>query len=186
MLPIMLDIARAPVLVVGNGALAIRRLTALEEAGAKAISVFAPEPEDALVKRAGARLRKGLPGKDALAQARLVFLAGVAPDLAAEIVAVARRLQVLVNVEDVAELCDFYMPALVRRGDLSIAVSTAGRSPGLAKRIRGHIGGMFGKEWEERLAQLSAERERWRSEGLSGHEVAERTDRVIDENGWLK
>jgi precorrin-2 dehydrogenase / sirohydrochlorin ferrochelatase len=68
----------------------------------------------------------------------------------------AQRRGVLCNVVDVPEYCDFFYPAVVRRGDLQIAISTAGQSPSLAQRIRQQLERQFGEgyaEWVEQLGQ---------------------------------
>src|SRR5204863_181047 len=62
-----------------------------------------------------------------------------------------RRRGVLVNVMDDPARCDFAAPAVVRRGDLTIAVSTSGRSPALARRLREELEHRFGDEWAEIL-----------------------------------
>jgi len=59
----------------------------------------------------------------------------------------ARNAGALVNIEDAKPLCDFHVPSLVRRGDLVMTVSTAGRSPGLARRLRRHLEKLFGDEF---------------------------------------
>src|SRR4051812_21147111 len=61
----------------------------------------------------------------------------------------ARARGVLVNVMDDVPNCDFAAPAIVRRGDLVIAISTGGKSPALAKRLREEMSQRFGPEWEE-------------------------------------
>ena len=91
----------------------------------------------------------------------------------------------LVNVEDVTPLCDFHSVAEIRRGDLLLTVSTGGRSPGLAARIRGRLADEFGAEWADRLAEIGALRDRWRQEGRSLAELGERTNAAIDAAGWL-
>jgi len=68
----------------------------------------------------------------------------------------AQRRGVLCNVVDVPEYCDFFYPAVVRRGDLQIAVSTAGQSPSLAQKIRQQLERQFGAgyaEWVEQLGE---------------------------------
>jgi len=68
----------------------------------------------------------------------------------------AQRRGVLCNVVDVPEYCDFFYPAVVRRGDLQIAISTAGQSPSLAQRIRRQLEEQFGAayaDWVERLGE---------------------------------
>jgi precorrin-2 dehydrogenase/sirohydrochlorin ferrochelatase len=72
----------------------------------------------------------------------------------------ARRLGVLCNVVDVPHLCDFYYPAVVRRGSLQIAISTSGESPALAQRLRKELEVQFGPEyeqWVEAIGDLRSE-----------------------------
>jgi precorrin-2 dehydrogenase/sirohydrochlorin ferrochelatase len=66
----------------------------------------------------------------------------------------ARDRGVLVNVMDDVRNCDFAAPAVVRRGDLVLAISTGGRSPALARRLREDLEGRFGAEWAEVLEVL--------------------------------
>jgi len=70
----------------------------------------------------------------------------------------ARRQKVLCNVVDVPDLCDFYYPSVVRRGDLQIAVSTAGNSPSLAQKIRQQLEKQFGPAYAEWVAELGETR----------------------------
>jgi precorrin-2 dehydrogenase/sirohydrochlorin ferrochelatase len=70
----------------------------------------------------------------------------------------ARSRGVLCNVVDVPDLCDFYYPSVVRRGDLQIAVSTAGKSPSLAQRIRQQLEKQFGPAYETWVAELGETR----------------------------
>lgn len=76
-----------------------------------------------------------------------------------EIYAEARSRGVLCNAVDEPERCDFYFPAVVRRGELQIAISTGGLSPALAQRLRKELEQQFGPEWEEWVAQLGRTRE---------------------------
>ena len=70
----------------------------------------------------------------------------------------AQRRGVLCNVVDVPHLCDFFYPAVVRRGDLQIAVSTAGQSPSLAQQIRQQLEKQFGPGYAEWVADLGETR----------------------------
>jgi len=65
---------------------------------------------------------------------------------------------VLCNVVDVPELCDFFYPAVVKRGDLQIAISTAGQSPSLAQKLRQQLERQFGPGYAEWVAQLGETR----------------------------
>ncbi len=70
----------------------------------------------------------------------------------------AQRRGVLCNVVDVPDLCDFFYPAVVRRGDLQIAVSTAGQSPSLAQKIRQQLEKQFGPGYAAWVAELGETR----------------------------
>jgi siroheme synthase-like protein len=72
----------------------------------------------------------------------------------------AERRTMLVNVVDVPPLCNFILPAIVRSGPLAIAISTAGASPALAKRMKREIGAAFGEPYA-RLAELLNESRGW-------------------------
>lgn len=70
----------------------------------------------------------------------------------------AQRRGVLCNVVDVPDLCDFFYPAVVRRGDLQIAISTAGQSPSLAQKIRQQLEKQFGPGYAAWVAELGVTR----------------------------
>lgn len=168
MFPIVINPGRMRIAVVGDGAAAARRVGALEAAGAGHVTHFA-----------------GVPDAAALKDIRLLLIAGPADDKAAPLVALARAMGILVNVEDRKDWCDFHLPAVTRRGDLVIAVSTNGRSPGLARRIRRHIDGLFGPEWRTRLDEMARRRGEWRQVGVKPRALARLTDAFIDRQRWL-
>ena len=89
----------------------------------------------------------------------LVIAATGSPALHDEIYAEARSRGLLCNAVDEPERCDFYFPAVVRRGELQIAISTGGLSPALAQRLRKDLEQQFGPEWEEWVAQLGRTRD---------------------------
>ena len=70
----------------------------------------------------------------------------------------AQAKRVLCNVVDVPDLCDFYYPSVVRRGDLQIAVSTAGQSPSLAQKVRQQLEKQFGPGYAAWVAELGETR----------------------------
>jgi precorrin-2 dehydrogenase/sirohydrochlorin ferrochelatase len=70
----------------------------------------------------------------------------------------AQQRPVLCNVVDVPEYCDFFYPAVVRRGDLQIAISTAGQSPSLAQKLRQQLERQFGPEYAAWVEQLGETR----------------------------
>ena len=126
-----------------------------------------------------------VPATTDLAGLDILFVAGLEESASREAYANAKASGVLVNVEDAPKLCDFHVPAQIRRGELLITVSTAGRSPGLAARVRETLGEMFGPEWGAHVDEVAISRARWRALGLAPEEVAQRTRDLIDSKGWL-
>ncbi len=185
MLPISIDLALIRVILVGGGAAAARRLALLEEAGADALEIYAPCPEPALALAAGARLRRRLPLPTEIAGAQLVFLAGVPEPVAGEIRRTAQAARVLINVEDDRRHSDFHSAAVIRRGDLTVAISTNGKSPGLAALIRRMLEHRLGSEWKIRLDQLAALRQGWRAAGADPAAIGRWTQEWVDRRGWL-
>jgi precorrin-2 dehydrogenase/sirohydrochlorin ferrochelatase len=185
MLPITVDVARVRVVLVGEGDAARRRLALLDGAGAQRLEVYAARPSPDLVAAAGARLRWRLPQTEEIARAQLMFLAGVDEPATAQLQQIALAAGVLLNVEDDIARSDFHSPAVVRRGDLTVAISTGGTSPGLAAAIRREIDEHFGPEWAARLERIAALRTRWRAGGADAAAVARRTASWLDRQGGI-
>jgi len=95
---------------------------------------------------------------DDLDGAFLVVVATSSRNLNERVYHEAQSRGVLCNVVDVPDLCDFFYPAVVRRGDLQIAVSTAGQSPSLAQQIRRQLEKQFGPGYAEWIAELGETR----------------------------
>jgi precorrin-2 dehydrogenase/sirohydrochlorin ferrochelatase len=185
MIPIVLDPCMTSLALIGRAAPARRRLELLLMGGADAIAVFSDAPSAELAELAAHRLRRRLPEVSELAGLDVVWIVDLPLAEARPLVAASRAAGALVNLEDVSESCDFHNPAIVRRGDLLLTVSTGGRSPGLAARIRRQLERSFGPEWALRLAQVSARRTAWRRRARPLAEFARLTDAMIDRRGWL-
>jgi precorrin-2 dehydrogenase/sirohydrochlorin ferrochelatase len=185
MLPIVLDAARLRIALFGEGARASRRLALLREAGARDVAVFAQTPDAGLVEAAGGTLRIADPAGVDLAAFDLVYAADLAPADAVALAARARAAGRLVNVEDVKDLCDFHTPAVVRRGALTLTVSTGGLAPGLAGVLAAYLGRVFGTVWSIRLGLLETKRRTWRRRGLTHGEIRDALGCEIERNGWL-
>lgn len=185
MYPLTLDVAKLPVALAGGGPALCRRLAGLDAARAAHVTVFAEAPDAALADAAGPRLVQRLPTAADLVGVRLLLVAGLDDGAAAALAGLARAMGVLVNVEDRKPWCDVHVPAVVRRGDLTLTVSTNGRSPGLAKRIRRYLERLFGPEWATRVDDVAARRTAWRSEGADMATVGNRTDALIARRRWL-
>jgi precorrin-2 dehydrogenase / sirohydrochlorin ferrochelatase len=185
MIAIALDPSALPVAVAGRGPAALRRYLALRSAGASNLLLFSDQPDPDLAAAAGNNLCPRLPTKSDLATLRALWITGLPADRAAELTALARAAQTLVNVEDQPALCDFHNVAEIRRGDLLLTVSTAGASPGLAARIRARLAADYGPEWADRLALVRDHRSAWRRAGRQPAEVTALTDALLHANGWL-
>lgn len=185
MLPILLDLASLHVVLVGEGEAAEKRLALLDEAGAARLEVYSSAPSAAFERQAGKRLKGKRPTDDVLTGAHIVFLAGLGDRESIALAGKAREAGRLVNTEDVKPLCDFHVPSILRRGDLVISVSTGGKSPGLARRLRRHLEGLFGPEWAGRLDEVGRQRRVWRAQGLELAEIGRKVDAYIEEKGWL-
>jgi precorrin-2 dehydrogenase/sirohydrochlorin ferrochelatase len=186
MIPLTVDPKRVRLALAGRGRAAERRLELLLEAGADDLAVFSDAPSAALAVAAGARLRCRLPASGDLMRVALLWIADMPIAEAATLARAARAAGCLVNVEDVTPLCDFHNPAQLRRGDLLLTVSTGGRSPGLAARIRAELARAFGPEWGGRLNRIATERAAWRRSGRTIDELARLTDAAIDARAWFR
>jgi len=159
--PIFLKLSKRHCLVVGAGKIAEEKIEGLLSAGAE-IYVVAPKATPriralAQDKRINWQCR-AFRASD-LKKAFVVVAATSSPGLHEKIYREARRQKVLCNVVDDPVHCDFYYGSVVRRGALQIAISTSGKSPALAQRIRKIIEQQFGPEYEEWLAALGEARE---------------------------
>lgn len=148
--PVFLELSGRLAVVVGSDAVRAGRVEALLDAGAR-VTVVAEGPASRLdhLERLGAAVqrRSFLPGD--LAGAFLCVAASDDPSVRSSIASEARARGVLVNVMDDVPHCDFAAPAVVRRGDLQIAIGTGGRSPALARRLREELSERYGPEWTE-------------------------------------
>jgi len=158
--PMFLKLAGRQCLVVGAGNVGEPKIAGLLDTGAR-IRVVAldasPGVRDwARAGRIELDLRVFSP--DDLNGAFLAVVATSSRSLNERVYHEAQRRGVLCNVVDVPDLCDFFYPAVVRRGALQIAVSTAGQSPSLAQQIRQQLEKQFGPGYSEWVAELGETR----------------------------
>ena len=107
-------------------------------------------------------------------------------DLNAAIFREAGQRNILCNVVDDPEYCDFYYPAVVRRGDLQLAISTNGQSPALAQRIRRELEIQFGPEYGEWLEQLGTIRQQLFASKIDPEERRQSAARTGQPRGFQK
>ncbi len=185
LLPLAFDLGAARVGIVGRGRQAINRLRLVTEAGVRDIAVWSDAPSPALAEAAGRWLRPHLPSPGEIAGVKLLLVGDLPEAEATPLAVTARRIGVLVNVEDITRLCDVHVPAIVRRGDLTLTVSTRGAAPGLAARIRRDLADRYGPEWEQRVAEVAALRADLRGRGLPPERVASAIAAFVSSRGWL-
>lgn len=158
--PMFMKLEGRQCLVVGAGKVGEPKIGGLLETGAR-IRVVALDASPGVREwaRAGKiELELRAFTNDDLHRAFLAVVATSSRTLNERIYHETQRLGVLCNVVDVPNLCDFYYPSIVRRGDLQIAVSTAGQSPSLAQKIRQQLEKQFGPGYAAWVAELGETR----------------------------
>lgn len=143
--PIYLEMSGRRAVVIGAGAVAARKVQALVEAGARVTVVaehFPAGVEETFVQM-GVETVVSRYHKDFLVAATLVIAATNNTELNRRIFADCQELEILCNVVDQPECCDFFVPAVVKRGDLQIAIGTDGNCPAYAGHIRRKLEEMF-------------------------------------------
>jgi precorrin-2 dehydrogenase/sirohydrochlorin ferrochelatase len=158
--PMFMKLAGKQCLVVGAGKVGEPKIGGLIDTGAR-IHVVAITASDQVREWAGAgkvelELRPFSPSD--LDGKFLAVVATASRSLNELVYREAQQRGVLCNVVDVPELCDFFYPAVVRRGDLQIAISTGGQSPSLAQKLRQQLERQFGEGYTAWVEQLGATR----------------------------
>lgn len=166
--PIFLKVSGKRCVVIGGGPVAFRKARSLLEHGAS-VDVISPElcPELAELAAEG-QVRVFWRNYEA-GDLRGAFVAIAATDdseVNNDLLKEARDQKTLVNVVDDADNCDFIVPSLLHRGDVTIAVSTSGRSPALARKIRTRLENEFGEEYAALALMLDEVRTRVKHQGL--------------------
>jgi len=160
--PVHLDIKNRKCLVVGGGAVGTRKVNTLLECGAR-VSVVSPEPSQQLTKLAAdgsITLKRRAYRSADLKGTFLVIGATDDENLNQQISYDAAQSNILCNIADRPEACNFILPSIVRRGDLAITISTSGKSPALAKQLRQKLETQFGQEYAEFLLLMGAIRKK--------------------------
>ncbi|NIA15753.1 MAG: bifunctional precorrin-2 dehydrogenase/sirohydrochlorin ferrochelatase [Nitrospiraceae bacterium] len=155
--PLALKIDGRRCVVVGGGRVAERKVASLNECGAEVV-VVSPELTLDLGEMASRGEIEAVRRVFEPADLESAVLAIAATDDTAvneAVLAAGRTYSVLVNVVDVPELCDFYVPASVNRGDLQITISSSGACPALSRQLRRRLSAEFGPEYEPYLRLLN-------------------------------
>ena len=188
MFPLMLNITNLPIMLIGGGQLR-SRISMLKEYTAGDIHIFSSTATDSLTQDVGLKIYNHLPMQKDFERIcpRLVFVMDLEDEHATRIRAWAKSVGALVHVHDRIALCDFHLPARVRRGHLQITVSTDGTVAGLSRLIREFLEkDVFGPEWSDRVYELASQRLKWKKEGLSFESLALSIREFVSERRWLK
>src|SRR5215468_26134 len=167
--PMFVKLYGRQVVVVGGGEIAAGKIDGLLQAGAS-VRLIAPQVHLSLVSLIRTRKVEWLPREFAagdLEGAALAIAATSTPGVNASVFREAESRGIFCNAVDDIENCHFYYGSVVQRGDLQIAISTNGKSPALAQRLRQELEQQFGPEYEAWLEWLGAARELLRASGAA-------------------
>jgi len=164
--PINLDVLNRKCLIVGGGSVGTRKVLTLLDCGAK-VTLVSPDASEKLLELVDNGLiaweKRSYLTSD-LDGTFLVIGATDDEELNHQISADAEKLNMLCNIADRPEVCNFILPAIVNRGDLMISISTSGKSPAFAKTLRKELERQFGVEYAEFLRLMGAIRKKLLSE----------------------
>lgn len=167
--PVNLNLAGRPVLVVGGGRIALRKVQQLLVAGAD-ITVLAPSIVDGFAELPVRTVQREYEAGD-VNEYRLVVTATGVRDVDQQIFDECEARGIWVNSADDPDRCTFTLPAVMRRGELMVTVSSAGASPALASFLRGRLEHAIGPEFAHVVELLAAERARFHAQGQSTEDV---------------
>jgi siroheme synthase-like protein len=184
--PIFLDISGKKCVVIGGGQVAWRKVNTLLENNAR-VEVISPviclEIQE-LAEKGKIRIQQKVYGPGDLKGAVLAIAATDDPETNSWVTGEGREKGVLVNVVDDAGKSDFILPSCLQRGDLTIAVSTSGKSPALARKIRTRLEKQFGKEYSDLTSMINEVRSEMKNQGIrvssEGWEKALDLDPIVD------
>jgi precorrin-2 dehydrogenase/sirohydrochlorin ferrochelatase len=175
-----LNIEGRPVLVVGAGAVALRKVEGLLEAGAR-VTVVAPRicgGVERLASEGRIDLRRRAYAQADCAGAFLVMAATDDESVNAQVAKDAQDIRILVNVADRPALCTATLPAVVRRGSLTLAVATEGKCPAFARALREELEARYGEEYGEALGLMGELRSRMISLGWESPRIQQVLDGI--------
>lgn len=180
--PIFLDVTDKPCIVVGGGSVAERKVSSLLNAGAKVL-VISPKLTPALKRLANKKHISHRPHPYKTGDLKGAFLAYSAtndPLVNKAVFKEAKKHGIPLNVVDVPDLCNFIVPSVVERGDLLIAISTSGKSPAMAKKIRGKLEKEFGREYAVFLDIMGKVREKVLTESKESDKNKEMFEKLVN------
>lgn len=158
--PVFLQLNELHVLVVGGGKVGLEKLTALLSNSPKATVTIVAREINADVRKyvtdyPAVRLCERVFDETDLNDVDLVVVASNNPQLNMHIRRECRKRHLLINVADKPDLCDFYLGSIVKKGNLKLGISTNGKSPTIAKRIKELLNEALPEEIDETLTYMS-------------------------------
>jgi precorrin-2 dehydrogenase / sirohydrochlorin ferrochelatase len=158
--PIFVKLTDRPVLVVGAGTVGTQKIRGLLETGAhiRVVALQASEQVREWARTGQIELSLRAFSSDDLDGIFLAVVATASRSLNERINHESQQRGILCNVVDVPDLCDFFYPSVVQRGDLQIAISTAGQSPSLAQKLRQQLEKQFGPAYATWVSELGETR----------------------------
>jgi precorrin-2 dehydrogenase len=187
--PIFLDLENAPCLVIGGGQVGERKVKTLRSCGANIYLIsreLTPFLKKEIIRKKISLLAPSYQAKY-LQKMSLVIAATDDPDLNRAIGREARKRGILCNIVDDPEMCSFILPSLVVRGDLIVAISTAGKSPALARKIRQDLETKFPEIYGPYLELLGRIRTEVLARGMTQKKNKEIFEALVHSSllGWL-
>ncbi len=182
--PINIDISGWPVIVIGGGTVAARKVASLLECGAH-VMVISPklcEDLDQYHRNGSIELVSREYHSGDLEGSKLVFAATNQPDVQNAVYKEAQEKKIPVNIADSPAESTFHVPASLRRGDLLISVSTGGGSPLLAARVRKELEQTYGEEYDLLVKLLAVLRNRLHSSGYTGSRLKNVFEKLLSLN----
>jgi len=161
--PVFLKAHELEFLIVGGGYVALEKMEFLFKSSPLAnvtlVAPFIREETLDFIKNKSVKVIKRKFCLEDLHRKKIVIATTDVPEVNKKVQEACNRRQILVNVADTPELCDFYMGGIVTKGNLKIGISTNGKSPTLAKRLRQFLEGLLPEEIDELLDTLRSYRE---------------------------
>ncbi len=181
--PLMANLENRPVLIVGGGGVATRKVRALLETGARVRVVserFSPELGALSAKGVITTVTRPYEPED-LSDCALVFAATDDPQLNDEISDRAMARGIPVNNITNPEKCTFFVPSRVTRGDLILAISTSGKSPATAKWLRQRLEREFGPEYETLIKWMGVLRDALERDGIAPARISRVSEHLLND-----
>jgi siroheme synthase-like protein len=173
--PVSLNIQGKRCVVIGGGKVALRKIKMLLDCGAN-VSVISPKPHPDIAKLSKERaihlIQRDYETQDLKGTVIAIVCTDV-KEVNRKVADEAKKAGILVNVADDPEPSDFIVPAFFRRGNLTLAVSTSGKSPALAKKIRMKLEKSFGEEYASLLSLIGEVRSTLKEKGY-----------IVDAEAW--